>query len=66
MYIIYAIIICLLLSYSIYKYSSDRTVEYLPLGGIAVLLVVLAVLASQPQKSISIQDVQDLIKNTQS
>lgn len=65
MYIIYAIIICLL-SYSIYKYSSDRTVEYVPLGGIAVLLVVLAVLASQPQKSISIQDVQDLIKNTQS
>lgn len=65
MYIIYLIIICLL-SYSIYKYLSDRTVEYVPFGSVTVLLLVLAVLASQPQKSISIQDVQDLIKNTKS
>ncbi len=64
MYIIYAIII-FLLSYSIYKYSTDKKVEYIPLGSVGVLLLVLAVLATQPQKSISIQDVQDLIKNTQ-
>lgn len=63
MYIIYAIIICLVL-YSSYKYITKNEIEYISIF-LSILMTIIVLNMNTYKKSISINEVQDLIKNAQ-
>jgi ABC-type Co2+ transport system permease subunit len=66
MNVIIYIIIVLLLAYSVYRYNEDNKLDYISLIAVACLFVVLGFLNTGVKRSISIADVNKMIKNVQS